>query len=177
MWACSAVDVLMVYILYSELTQKIDTLTHLLNRRSYESRLASLRGHAVIYYFDVDEFKAVNDTKGHLAGDQLLREIAEKLPQKMRATDMVARIGGDEFCVIAQISDTAAEKYLSEFLRELTARRVKNEHLPHVSVGYVCFNPVLGSVEDAIKRADRMIYHYKRKRKSEALTNDDTVKS
>lgn len=62
MWACSAVYVLMVYILYSELTQKIDTLTHLLNRRSYESRLASLRGHAVIYYFDVDEFKSVNDT-------------------------------------------------------------------------------------------------------------------
>ena len=59
----------------------------------------------------------------------------------------------------------AAEKYLSEFLRELTARRVKNEHLPHVSVGYACFNPVLGSVEDAIKRADRMMYHYKRKLK------------
>ena len=57
----------MVYILYSELTQKIDTLTHLLNRRSYESRLASLRGHAVIYYFDVDEFKSVNDTFGHVA--------------------------------------------------------------------------------------------------------------
>jgi len=54
---------------------------------------------------------------------------------------------------------------------------VKNEHLPHVSVGYACFNPVLGSVEDAIKRADRMMYHYKRKLKSEALTNDDTVKS
>ena len=119
MWACSAVDVLMVYILYSELTQKIDTLTHLLNRSSYESRLALLRGHA----------------------------------------------------------DTAAKKYLSEFLRELTARRVKNEHLPHVSVGYACFNPVLVSVEDVIKRADRMMYHYKRKRKSEALTNDDTVKS
>ena len=67
MWACSAVDVLMVYILYSELTQKIDTLTRLLNRRSYESRLASLRGHAVIYYFDVDEFKSVNDTFGHVA--------------------------------------------------------------------------------------------------------------
>lgn len=56
-------------------------------------------------------------------------------------------------------------------------RRVKNEHLPHVSVGYACFNPALSSVEDAIKRADRMMYHYKRKLKSEALTNDDTVKS
>lgn len=166
MWACSAVDVLMVYILYSELTQKIDTLTHLLNRRSYESRPASLRGHAVIYYFDVDEFKSVNDTFGHGVGDAVLAEVG-----------YCYRIGGDEFCVIAQISDTAAEKYLSEFLRELTARRVKKEHLPHVSVGYACFNPVLGSVEDAIKRADRMMYHYKRKRKSEALTNDDTVKS
>ena len=158
----------MVYILYSELTQKIDTLTHLLNRRSYESRLASLRGHAVIYYFDVDEFKSVNDTFGH---------VAMAWATRCSKVGYCYRIGGDEFCVIAQISDTAAEKYLSEFLRELTARRVKNEHLPHVSVGYVCFNPVLGSVEDAIKRADRTMYHYKRKRKSEALTNDDTVKS
>ena len=177
MWACSAVDVLMVYILYSELTQKIDTLTHLLNRRSYESRLASLRGHAVIYYFDVDEFKSVNDTFGHGVGDAVLAEVGSTIYAVFSKVGYCYRIGGDEFCVIAQISDTAAEKYLSEFLRELTAQRVKNEHLPHVSVGYACFNPVLGSVEDAIKRADRMIYHYKRKRKSEALTNDDTVKS
>lgn len=79
MWACSAVDVLMVYILYSELTQKIDTLTHLLNRRSYESRLASLRGHAVIYYFDVDEFKSVNDTFGHGVGDAVLAEVGSTI--------------------------------------------------------------------------------------------------
>ena len=177
MWACSAVDVLMVYILYSELTQKIDTLTRLLNRRSYESRLASLRGHAVIYYFDVDEFKSVNDTVGHGVGDAVLAEVGSTIYAVFSKVGYCYRIGGDEFCVIAQISDTAAEKYLSEFLRELTARRVKNERLPHVSVGYACFNPVLGSVEDTIKRADRTMYHYKRKRKSEALTNDDTVKS
>lgn len=105
-----------------------------------------MRGHAVIYYFDVDEFKSVNDTFGHGVGDAVLAEVG-----------YCYRIGGDEFCVIAQISDTAAEKYLSEFLRELTARRVKNEHLPHVSGGYACFNPVIGSVEDTIKRADRMM--------------------
>ncbi len=145
----------MVYILYSELTQKIDTLTHLLNRRSYESRPASLRGHAVICYFDVDEFKSVNDTFGHGVGDAVLAEVGSTIYAVFSKVGYGYRIGGDEFCVIAQISDTAAEKYLSEFLRELTARRVKKEHLPHVSVGYACFNPVLGSVEDAIKRADR----------------------
>lgn len=110
-------------------------------------------------------------------GDAVLAEVGSTIYAVFSKVGYCYRIGGDEFCVIAQISDTAAEKYLSEFLRELTARRVKNEHLPHVSVGYMCFNPVLGSVEDAIKRADRTMYHYKRKRKSEALTNDDTVKS
>ena len=110
-------------------------------------------------------------------GDAVLAEVGSTIYAVFSKVGYCYRIGGDEFCVIAQISDTAAEKYLSEFLRELTARRVKNEHLPHVSIGYACFNPVLGSVEDTIKRADRMMYHYKRKRKSEALTNDDTVKS
>ena len=114
----------------------------------------------------MDEFKSVNDTFGHGVGDAVLAKVG-----------YCYRIGGDEFCVIAQISDMAAEAYLSAFFHTLEARREQNEHLPHVSVGYACFNPVLGSVEDAIKRADRTMYHYKRKRKSEALTNDDTVKS
>lgn len=177
MWACSAVDVLMVYILYSELTQKIDTLTHLLNRRSYESRLASLRGHAVIYYLDVDEFKSVNDTFGHGVGDAVLAEVGSTIYAVFSKVGYCYRIGGDEFCVIAQISDMEAESYLSEFFHTLEARRKQNEHLPHVSVGYACYHPERSSVEDVIKRADRMMYHYKRKLKSEALTNDDTVKS
>ncbi len=112
-WACSAVDVLMVYILYSELTQKIDTLTHLLNRRSYESRLASLRGHAVIYYFDVDEFKSVTDTFGHGAGDEVLAEVGSTIYAVCSKVGYCYRIGGDEFCVIAQISDMAAERIRS----------------------------------------------------------------
>lgn len=125
----------------------------------------------------MDDCKGINDTYGHAFGDEALTEVGKAISTVFSHVGYCYRIGGDEFCVIAQISDTAAEKYLSEFLRELTARRVKNEHLPHVSVGYACFNPVLGSVEDAIKRADWMMYHYKRKLKSEALTNDDTVKS
>ena len=137
MWACSAVDVLMVYILYSELTQKIDTLTHLLNRRSYESRLASLRGHAVIYYLDVDEFKSVNDTFGHGVGDAVLAEVGSTIYAVFSKVGYCYRIGGDEFCVIAQISDMAAEAYLSAFFHTLEARREQNEHLP-ARVGRLC---------------------------------------
>ena len=86
---------------YSELTQKIDTLTHLLNRRSYESRPASLRGQAVIYYFDVDEFKSVNDTFGHGVGDAVLAEVGSTIYAVFSKAGYCYRIGGDEFCVIA----------------------------------------------------------------------------
>ena len=166
----------MVYILYSELTQKIDTLTHLLNRRSYESRLASLRGHAVIYYFDVDEFKSVNDTFGHGVGDAVLAEVGSTIYAVFSKVGYCYRIGGDEFCVIARISDMAAEVQLSEFLRRLTAQREQCERLPHVSVGYACYHPERDSIEDVIARADRMMYHYKRKLKDTVQLAGDASK-
>lgn len=100
-WLCNTMDVLMVYILYSELTQKTDALTHLLNRRCYESRLSSLREHAVIYYFDVDEFKSVNDTFGHGVGDAVLADVGSTIYAVFSKVGYCYRIGGDEFCVIA----------------------------------------------------------------------------
>jgi diguanylate cyclase (GGDEF)-like protein/PAS domain S-box-containing protein len=82
-----------------------DALTGLVNRSEFERRLESAlksaragdgAGHAVCY-LDLDRFKAVNDTCGHLAGDNLLREIASLLREKVRDSDTVARLGGDEF--------------------------------------------------------------------------------
>jgi len=82
-----------------------DALTGLVNRSEFERRLESTlksvragdgAGHAVCY-LDLDRFKAVNDTCGHLAGDNLLREIASLLREKVRDSDTVARLGGDEF--------------------------------------------------------------------------------
>lgn len=164
-WLCASVAILMVYILYSELRQKTDALTHLLNRSSYESRLAALREHAVIYYFDVDEFKSINDTYGHGEGDSMLSEVGSVIYASFSHVGHCYRIGGDEFCVIARISDMAAEAQLSEFLRELAAQREQCERLPHVSVGYACYHPERDSIEDVIARADQMMYHYKRKLK------------
>ncbi len=84
-----------------------DPLTGLANRREFELRLqralemtqATSATHAVCY-MDLDQFKIVNDTCGHVAGDELLRQLGQVLQQRVRANDVVARLGGDEFAVL-----------------------------------------------------------------------------
>ena len=160
MWACSAVDVLMVYILYSELTQKIDTLTHLLNRRSYESRLASLRGHAVIYYFDVDEFKSVNDTFGHGVGDAVLAEVGSTIYAVFSKVGYCYRIGGDEFAVI--MVDMSRELYytITNKIAEINGLlAVPEDGLPAVSLSAgVAFSDENGFCGSLFRAADSALY-------------------
>ncbi len=81
-----------------------DALTGLVNRREFERRLdeaaeAARRGEAshMLCYLDLDRFKIVNDSSGHLAGDSMLREVAKLLREAVRDSDTVARLGGDEF--------------------------------------------------------------------------------
>lgn len=90
-----------------------DNLTNLLNRRAFEAALTTLLkadGQHVLCYLDLDQFKVVNDTCGHLAGDELLRQIALKLKAHVRQSDTVARLGGDEFALL--LSDCSIGKAL-----------------------------------------------------------------
>jgi diguanylate cyclase (GGDEF)-like protein len=85
-------------------------LTGLLDRRSFDRALADMatqRTTIVIAFIDVDHFKAVNDTYGHTVGDEVLRTIAGALASGARSGDVVARIGGDEFCVVASVDQTS----------------------------------------------------------------------
>ena len=84
-----------------------DALTGLLNRREFESRLNGLIGNAIaehrqhaLLYLDLDQFKVVNDTSGHSAGDELLRQLTHVMQGKIRDADVLARLGGDEFGVL-----------------------------------------------------------------------------
>ena len=109
-----------------------DALTGVLNRRSFEealdSALAHVRRHgdaAAILTLDVDNFKHVNDTYGHAAGDAVLRAAAEALQQRLRATDRIGRLGGDEFGVVLSRTDaTAARAVARELLDGLRDLRV-----------------------------------------------------
>ena len=87
-----------------------DTLTGLINRREFENRLVTALDSAhdapetthALLYLDLDQFKVVNDTFGHTAGDELLRQIAEVVQANIRSTDIVARLGGDEFGILLE---------------------------------------------------------------------------
>jgi len=103
-----------------------DALTGLINRREFENRLnvalASVRAnpelHHAMIYVDLDQFKVVNDTCGHAAGDQLLREITGLLQTRVRAADVIARLGGDEFGILLEHCSSAMALRLADGLRQ-----------------------------------------------------------
>jgi diguanylate cyclase (GGDEF)-like protein len=104
-------DITAAHAISEQLTHEAshDPLTGLKNRREFESRLqhalelthATGTTHAVCF-LDLDRFKVVNDTCGHVAGDELLRQLGQLLPAKVRSADVVARLGGDEFGILLQ---------------------------------------------------------------------------
>lgn len=102
-----------------------DALTGLVNRREFERRLAELvesarsqrREHALLY-LDLDNFKAVNDTCGHGAGDELLRQLTAIMLSRMRASDTLARLGGDEFGVLLETCPVDQALRVANALRE-----------------------------------------------------------
>ncbi len=101
-----------------------DSLTGLLNRREFEKRLqhclatahAESRLHA-LFYLDLDEFKVVNDTCGHLAGDEMLKQVTALLKARLRKTDTLARLGGDEFGVLLEDTNLEDARRVGDSLR------------------------------------------------------------
>lgn len=102
-----------------------DTLTELFNRREFERRLENALverrvggDSCALLYIDLDQFKLINDISGHMAGDQLLAQLALAMRQQLRTGDVLARLGGDEFGLIAFRVDTEGARVLAERLRE-----------------------------------------------------------
>uniref|UniRef100_A4XX81 cyclic-guanylate-specific phosphodiesterase n=1 Tax=Ectopseudomonas mendocina (strain ymp) TaxID=399739 RepID=A4XX81_ECTM1 len=148
-----------------------DPLTELLNRRGFNRVFAAtLEEHAItgrslaVMFLDVDHFKRVNDTLGHDAGDELLRVVAQRIRGSLRERDIIARFGGDEFCVVASLDSNAAPRVLAQRILEqmkepisLTGRRI----VMTTSVGISLFPQDGNSAEELLKHADLALYQSK----------------
>jgi diguanylate cyclase (GGDEF)-like protein len=145
-----------------------DELTGLPNRRRFEEQVADelarmrRRRHASsLLLLDLDAFKAINDRLGHLAGDQLLREVAAVLRERMRATDVVARWGGEEFVVLLPETTLDGARGIAEQLRATVAgaELVDGAAGMTISIGVAALD---ASVEQPLERAygaaDRALY-------------------
>lgn len=163
-------------ITYLESVALTDELTRLVNRRGFNEslarELATAKRHCgvsgVLVLIDLDGFKGVNDTLGHLAGDAVLRKVAEILQANTRGTDIVARLGGDEFAVILTHTDEAAAQTRIDALDRELNRGLCNwqGHLIPVgsSVGAAPFD-CKSNAEAVFQAADAKLYEMKASRK------------
>jgi diguanylate cyclase (GGDEF)-like protein len=153
-----------------------DALTPLLNRRALLRELGRIRTFAQRYgspaslvYFDLDDLKGVNDRLGHAAGDAALKAVAERLLAHVRESDIVGRMGGDEFAVIlAQADQATAEAKAASLARAIEAEPVKfgDWSAPlHISWGV---REITQDVEPEalVAQADAAMYAKKRERRS-----------
>ena len=152
-----------------------DSLTKLANRREFEHRLEralkrdarnSDRGHALMF-IDLDQFKIINDTCGHAAGDKLLCEVSASLLQHLRDDDLLARLGGDEFAVLLENDDIEHAAIVAERLRQAVQDMnfVWNERSFTItaSIGLVQMMPGRATKDETLRTADLACYMAKEK--------------
>jgi diguanylate cyclase (GGDEF)-like protein len=163
--------------LQQELERKAlyDSLTQLANRSLFHNRLEhalqSRHPGVCVLLLDIDEFKAVNDSHGHHAGDELLRAVAERLRGCLREGDTAARLGGDEFALLLDRSGgevdavAVARRLLSDFETRIDCggERVR----AHVSIGIAVGSPGKDSPDELLRQADVALYEAKRRGKSQ----------
>lgn len=147
----------------------IDGLTQVHNKRYFLEELEREMGRAQRYrrdlslvMFDIDRFKGVNDTYGHLAGDYILKQLATVIRDRIRREDTLARYGGEEFAIVLPEIDHANALYFGDKIRRITAEtqfRFDETDIPiTISVGVTTLDPATRTPDEFIKRADEKLY-------------------
>lgn len=147
-----------------------DTLTELYNRREFERRIERVLAAVAaggppcaLLYIDLDQFKLINDTSGHVAGDQLLSQLATMMSVHLRGGDVLARLGGDEFGVLAtEVHDLAGAMLVAERLREHIDGYVfvweQRTYTVTASIGGVMLDRANVTLKDLLSQADTACY-------------------
>ena len=160
-----------------------DELTQISNRRHLSERLATEQlnqrqsGQTMsLVLIDIDHFKAINDTYGHVAGDIVLRQLSKLLKQNLRATDVAGRYGGDEFCVIlpdlplfnaAQAMEALRERFAILGYEQNPALKVS------LSIGLAAYDPAHADATRWLNDADQALYEAKASGRNRVICNCD----
>ncbi|PAV25136.1 diguanylate cyclase [Tamilnaduibacter salinus] len=160
-----------------------DSLTRLANRRAFNDVLTRLVAENVrptaLMLIDLDHFKPVNDTGGHLVGDHLLKRLAEALQNGVRQSDLVARLGGDEFAVILTGCDMERASVIAENLRGAIANLAvadgSRTYRVTASIGLTALGEDDHAIRDVVNRADEAAYEAKRLGRNRVVIDPDEI--
>lgn len=164
---------------------RTDSLTGLLNHGAWKDQLEIAfqrcrrqKQGAAIALIDIDHFKAINDTYGHVAGDIVLRQLSKMLKQNLRAADVAGRYGGDEFCVIlpdlplfnaAQAMEALRERFATLGYEQNPALKVS------LSIGLAAYEPAHGDATRWLNNADQALYEAKATGRNRVICNSDDL--
>jgi diguanylate cyclase (GGDEF)-like protein len=151
-----------------------DPLTGLLNHRAFVDKVTTenrrLQRHPnslTLAYIDLDNFKRVNDQRGHAAGDALLKSVAQVMTNTVRSTDFVARLGGDEFVILLPDTNSeAAKSVMAKVHEKLLQHLLEQEYKVTFSIGAVTFATMRDSPTQMIYMADETMYAVKQRGKN-----------
>jgi diguanylate cyclase (GGDEF)-like protein len=167
-----------VFVLASDMSEKMrvqsitDQLTDCLNRRGFYQyaqkklkELINTNQHVCLIYWDIDKFKAVNDTYGHAAGDQVLCQTTNVVKSNIKSTDLIGRLGGEEFVILLGRASFEEAQQVAERLRasiESNAITYKDLTIEvTASFGVMNISDAKFAIENAIDRADKALYQAK----------------
>jgi len=164
---------------------RTDSLTGLLNHGAWKDQLdiefqrcRRQKQGAAIALIDIDHFKAINDTYGHVAGDIVLRQLSKMLKHNLRAADVAGRYGGDEFCVIlpdlplfnaAQAMEALRERFATLGYEQNPALKVS------LSIGIAAYDPSHGDATRWLNDADQALYEAKATGRNRVICNSDDL--
>ncbi len=156
-----------------------DPLTGLANRRAFDSflfesfNLSRRHGHALaLLLIDIDHFKSYNDVFGHPAGDALLKDLSVILASLARATDLVARLGGEEFGIVLPETDMVGARVLAERVRAEVAQATQFRRQVTVSIGVTALSDKMGAPSSLVEDCDSALYRAKSSGRNFVCAND-----
>ncbi|RAJ99081.1 EAL domain-containing protein [Aliidiomarina maris] len=164
-----------------------DNLTGLPNRAMFTervsaaiSRQAKQKSRFAVLFIDLDRFKNINDTLGHSAGDQFLLEVSQRLRAAVQQSDLIARIGGDEFVIlIDKLRDIEQAKHVAETIIEAMREPFcldDQEHFSGASIGIAVSRPNKESVDRLLRDADAAMYEAKNGGRGQYVIFDETIR-